>query len=66
MQRWLNQFAKDLSRYDYLNSCDDLTQIFLEGRMDSRTYAMRLDERMWMAERKGVINCAILTHNSTP
>ena len=37
--------------YGFLNnSCDDLTQMFLEGRMDVRTYATRLDERMWMAE----------------
>ena len=35
------------------NSCDDLTAMFLEGRMDSRTYAMRLDERMRMAEMEG-------------
>ena len=36
-----------------LNSCDDLTSMFLEGRMDSRTYALRLDQRMRMAELEG-------------
>ena len=36
-----------------INNCDDLTQMFLEGRLDYRTYAMRLDERMWMAEMEG-------------
>ena len=37
--------------YGFLrNSCDDLTNMFLEGRMDSRTYALRLDQRMQMAE----------------
>ena len=40
--------------YGFLNnSCDNLTQMFLEGRMDCRTYTMRLDERMWMAEMEG-------------
>lgn len=36
-----------------INNCDDLTDMFLKGRMDARTYAMRLDERMWMAEMEG-------------
>lgn len=36
-----------------INRCDDLTQMFLEGRLDYRSYAMRLDERMWMAEMEG-------------
>ena len=36
-----------------INNCDDLTQMFLEGRLDYRTYAMRLDERMRMAEMEG-------------
>ena len=35
------------------NSCEDLTEMFLEGRMDARTYAMRLDERIRMAELEG-------------
>ncbi|MCH5287054.1 MAG: extracellular solute-binding protein [Christensenellaceae bacterium] len=40
--------------YSFLNnSCDDLTNMFLEGGMDSRTYAMRLDQRMRMAEMEG-------------
>ena len=36
-----------------INNCDDLTTMFLEGRLDYRTYTMRLDERMRMAEMEG-------------
>lgn len=40
--------------YGFLNSsCDDLTEMFLKGRLDARTYATRLDERMRMAEMEG-------------
>ena len=40
--------------YSFLNSsCDDLTEMFLKGRLDARTYAARLDERMWMAKMEG-------------
>ena len=40
--------------YGFLeNSCSDLTQMFFEGRIDSRTYAQRLDQRMQMAELEG-------------
>ena len=42
------------SGYGFLtNSCDDLTEMFIKGRLDARTYATRLDERMWMAEMEG-------------
>ena len=36
-----------------INNCDDLTDMFLKGNLDYRTYVMRLDERMWMAEMEG-------------
>lgn len=40
--------------YGFLNNnCDDLTQMFLAGRMDYQTYVMRLDERMQMVEMEG-------------
>lgn len=41
--------------YGFLKeSCDDLTEMFLEGRMDGRTYAMRLDQRMQMMILEGI------------
>lgn len=37
----------------YLTNGDDLTEMFVEGVIDSRTYVQRLDQRMWMAEMEG-------------
>lgn len=41
--------------YGFLrNSCGDLTDMFLEGRIDVRTYAMRLDQRKQMMVLEGI------------
>lgn len=40
--------------YTFLQkNCSDLTDLFLSGRMDARTYLARLDERMRMVELEG-------------